>query len=1008
MRGVLRQHLGELAPMRILPRMGTSEAPPSPSAPPGPPAPPFPTHLKGRWQRDWRFGTELVDAAVVSFTADGVFVAGRRSNPARGALWISFRLALATLSFATFVSVIFTCIGITWRACVATSANGGGCDGTWVWFGPLFAVPMLLFGSWVVRRIARRFIEPSVGELVPWAKVQTIATDGRGIDIAATGKFGVFRARLAPRGRRELQLLLAAIRERRLPGGKGGESASMIRSPWLDRGAALTILGLTVWGGMKAEPWVTGAAVAVDRAEDAVPPAMTARALDARGERSCAGSGGSSSGVRASRDGDALVWEVQGSPTGQLELLRMKAGDTRYEVVDRLAAVAGRKAGFFSGGDAGIVVLTAPGLASGPLLAGGRVEDLATASCSGLVEDVALAMPVDAPGLKAERDGDDLIVDAPTLPGPGRFLAVRRRAGTRGGLFRWCEVATRGDDIRTVVADTTGAHFPSFFQGGDDEAVVYFIPTPQFEAARRLAVGGSVQRCLDSESLWASGTATMRAEVVADTRHAMLRWQTGTLAHASPMFAPSASSKAVVRGIVERYRDVRRELQPSQGASDDFDAAFFDAVDWTAFFDIMNFGGEVKTLDGLRAGIASAGGGGSGTYALIRVGEAFLDRFPAEPLRYSARFDVGKAWIDAPTVLALDGEAAVSWHIVGRFVLADVGRHLEDDINAGRVSTFDLVRSVPLILQLTEAGVHIDIQPSNTRKVMVAWLSGDFEYLVDRALKKTAQVLGQGGTFGGDEYSLGGGASAGPSVRMSSLLQNGSEIGWVAQYDAKKVRTSWRLGNTVPGDALLAMSAAYSEGDGSTAGIAIAGGRVNNWLWKPDMGGLVVVATGGRSTFVDMRRGGLLNGRFVRPGSSLADFSTVLRDVQADGGSAFQTYLLAGDGELRLNPDSSSQEIRERRLLALASYKGNPILCVVDLPRGVLRQGYTLYQAAQIAMDALQTPGPAGPGLKVSAVANLDTGARDVMIARDGQGRVVRQGQLPLETATNLFVIEPS
>jgi hypothetical protein len=986
--------------------MGTSVTTPSPPA--APPPPPFPTRLKGTWQRDWRFGTELVDAAVVSFTVDGVFVSGRWSNPIRGAFWISFRLALATLSFATFISVIFTCFGITWRACVTSSVNGGGCDGTWVWFGPLFAMPMLLFGSWVVRRIARRYIEPSVGELVPWAKVQTIATDGRGIDIAAVGKFGAFRARLAPKGKRELQLILAAIHDRRLPGGKGGESGALIRSPWLDRGAALTLLVLTVWGGIKMEPWVTGAAVAVDRPEDAVPPAMTARALDARRERSCAGSGGTASGVRASREGDDLVWEVEGNPAGQVELLRMKAGDARYEVVARLPATAGRKSGFFTGGDAGLVVLAAPGAASGALLAGGRLEDLATASCSGLVEDVALAMPADALGLKAERDGDDLIVDAPSLPGPGRLLAVRRRAGTRGELFRWCEVATNGDDIRTVVAGTSGANFPSFFGGGDDEAVVYFIPTTQFEAARRLAVGGAAQRCLSAESLWASGAASMRAEVTADTQHAMLRWRTGTLAHASPMFVASASSPAVVVGIVERYGDVRSAIRPTPGESDDFDAAFFDAVDWTAVFDVVNFGGDLKTLDRLRAGIASRGGADSGTYALIRVGEAFLDRFPAEPLRYSARFKVGKAWLDAPHALGLNAEAAVSWHIVGRFVLADVGRHLEDDINAGRVGTFDLLRSIPLIYDLTEAGVRIDIQPSNTRKVMVAWLSGDFEYLIDRALKKGAQALGQGGSFGGDKYSLGGGASVGPAVRMSSLLQNGSEIGWVAQYDAKKVRTSWRLGSTVPSGALLAMSAAYSEVEGGTAGIAIAGGRVNNWLWKPDMGGLIVVATSGRSTFIDMRRGGLLNGRFVRPGSSLADFSTVLRDVQSDGGSAFQTYLLAGDGELRLNPDRSSQEIRERRLLALASYKGNPILCVVDLPRGVLRQGYTLYQAAQIAMDALQTPGPAGPGLTVSAVANLDTGARDVMVARDGQGRVVREGQLPLATATNLFVIEPS
>lgn len=988
--------------------MGPSEAPPSSSPPPAPPPPPFPAHLKGHWQRDWRFGSELVDAAVVSFTADGIFVSGRRSNPVRGVVWVGLRIAVAALSLATFISVVFTCIGITWRACVATTAAGGGCDGTWVWFGPLFAVPMLLFGSWVIRRVARRFIEPAVGELVPWVNVQTVATDGRGIDIAARGRFGAFRARLAPKRKRELHSLLTAIRERRLPGGRGGESGSLIRSPWLDRGAALAVLGLTIWGGVKAEPWVTGAALAVERPEDAVPPAMTARALDARSERSCAGSPATASGVRARQEGKDLVWEVDGKPTGQVELLRMKAGDTRYELVDRLPPVSGRKAGFFRGGDAGIVVLAAAGTAVGPLLAGGRVEDLATASCAGLVEDVALAMPAGAAGLEAERDGDDLIVEAPTLTGPGRLLAVRRRPGTRGELFRWCEVATTGDDIHTVVANTAGAHFPSFFQGASDEAVVYFIPTTQFEAARRVAVGGPVQRCLDVETLWASGVATMRSEVRAESGHAMLRWQTGALARATPMFAPSASASSVGNGIVKRYQDVRSALRPPADAEDEFDAAFFDTVDWTAFFDIVNFGGDLQTFDRLRSGIAAAGGADSGSYALIRVGEAFLDRFPAEPLRYSARFKVGKAWLDAPESLGLQGDAATSWRIVGRFVLADVGRHLEDDINQGRVGTLDLLRSAPLMMDLAEAGVRIDVQPSNTRKVMVAWLSGDFEYLVDRALKKAAQALGQGASFGGDAYSLEGGTSIGPTVRMSTLLQNGSEIGWVAQYDATKVRTSWRLGNDVPGDALLAMSAAYSEADGTTAGLAIAGGRVNNWLWKPDMGGMIVVGSRGRPTLLDMRRGGLLHGRFVRPGSSLADFSSVVRGVEADGGSAFQTYLLAGDGELRLNPDRSSQELRERRLLALASYRGNPILCVVDLPRSGLRQGYTLYQAAQIAIDALQTPGTAGPGLKVSAVANLDTGARDVMIARDGGGRIVRQGQLPLATATNLLVIEPS
>ena len=169
---------------------------------------------------------------------------------------------------------------------------------------------------------------------------------------------------------------------------------------------------------------------------------------------------------------------------------------------------------------------------------------------------------------------------------------------------------------------------------------------------------------------------------------------------------------------------------------------------------------------------------------------------------------------------------------------------------------------------------------------------------------------------------------------------------------------------------------------------------------------MIVVGREGNLTFMDMRRGSNLNGYFLRPGSSLVDFSRLLRQVQDDRGSAFQTFLLAGDGELRLNPDRSSQEHRERRLLALARYRNNPIYCVVDLPSEGLRQGYTLYQAAEIAMQALQTPEPAGPGLQVMAVANLDTGAKDFMVAQDGQGRPVRRRQPNGVVPSNLLVLE--
>lgn len=978
--------------------------------PPPPTPPPFtPVHLKGSWQRDWRFGTELVDAAVMSTSAEGIFVSGRRTNPVRGAVWIAFRLGWAIFSLGTFISVVLTCIGITWRACVASAAAGGGCDGTWVWFGPLLAVPGLLLTGWIVRRIVRRFVEPHVAETVPWANVSVIATDGAGIDLAGNARFGSFRARLAPKGRRELRPFLEAIRERRLPGSRGGATGRLIRSRWIDRFAALSLLALTAWGAVRAEPWITGAAVAVERPEDAVPPAMTPRALDARQEHACAGSASSSDGVRARREGDDLAWDVTGQPAGQIALLRMKGGDTRFDVVDRVTAVSGRRAGFFAAdNEAAVVAMLGPSPAAGSVIASGRAEDLAAASCAGLVLDVSLAS-VDVTGsLRAERDGNDLIVEAPSLAGPGRFLAVRRRSGTRGELFRWCEVPADGDNIHTVVATAAGERFPAFFGGGDDEALVYFIPTDKYEAARRLAVGGAVQRCIGAESLVAAKVATTRAEVTADTSHASLRWRTGVRAHASPMFGAEAGPSEVMQGIARRYAEVRASVAPADREDASFDGAFFDAVDWTAVFDRLNFGRDLHALDSLRRGVAAVGGADSGTYALLRVGQAFLERFPAESLRYDARYRVGKAWLEAPTKLGVEGQAAEAWRIGGRFILADIGRHLEDDINGGRVGFIGLLASVPLMVELADAGVRIDIQPSNTRKVLVAWLSGDFEYLVDRALKKAGQTFGQAGDFGDVRYSLVGDGGAGPQVRLSKLLQDGDEIGWVGQYDGRALRARWSVGATVPGDALLAMSAAYTEADGNTTGVSVLDGRVHNWLWKPDMGGLIVLGRSGALDFIDMRRGGTLGGQFLRPGTSLVDFSTLIRHVQDDGGSAFQTYLLAGDGELRLNPDRSSQEIRERRLLALARYGKNPIWCVVDLPSGLVRQGYTLYQAAEIAMQALQTPAPDGPGLKVLAVANLDTGAKDFMIARDGGGRPVRQVQPSGVVPSNLLVIEPS
>lgn len=983
-----------------------AELTPAPSPPP-PKPPPFPTTLTGRWQRDWRLGTELVDDAMLAFTMEGVIIRGRRTNPLRGLLWLLVRLGWSVGAFAAVLSVVLTCIGLTWRSCV--SASSGGCSGTWLWFGPMVALPSIWLTGVVVRWLLRRWLEPRVDELVPWDKVEQVATDGRGIDLVGEGRFGRFRARLDPKRRKQHQGMIAAISERRLPEGKGGDTERLIRSPWLDRAFGGFTLVAVCAGAVWLEPRLTAKAVGIEHPERAVPGELSARALDARMERECRGSTGDSTGVKAERAGADLRWTVEQGGDAQLALLRMKAGDPRFDLVKLESGRSGVFPGFFVGDhEAGIVVALDKGGGGEALLRLGRVEDLAAASCAGLFRDLALAIPDQTPSIPVSRDGDRFIVETNGLPEAGRILVVRRRASPRGSLFRWCEVPAEGDELHTTIIAGQPLHFDHFFQADADEGIALFVPLDGTEALQRLALGGPVQRCLAVESLVAGRLATHRGELRADGDHAELRWRTGARARGTRMFPPGADAAQTLGGIADRYAALRLLSAPGPTEGEAFDQAFFDAVDWSEVLDNVRFAGDSEEIDRLRRRVSTAGGPESGTYALLRLGEAFLTRFPVAADRYDARVRVGEAWLHTPDNLKLDGEGREAWSIVGRFVLADVGRRLEDDLNTGRIGWFESLQRLPLLYTLNENGIRLDVRPSSSRKALQAWVTGDFGYLFDRLLKTLAEKIGHQGQAASSRYALVRSTTIGGAHRLSALTQDGAEIGWVGLYDARKLKVSWSGDSRPPGEALLAMSAAYTDEDGRSSGVAIRAGAMQNWLWKPDLGGLVVVDEDGGVHLLDMRRGGSLFGRFLRPGASLVDFSTVLRTVQARHGSAFQTHLLAGGGVLRLNPDRASQQVRERRLLVLAHYRANTILCVVDLPAGGIRQGFTLHDAADIAKHALETPeAQGGPGLKVEAIANLDTGAKDFLVARDGKGGVARLKAPETVVPSNLLLFTP-
>jgi len=127
----------------------------------------------------------------------------------------------------------------------------------------------------------------------------------------------------------------------------------------------------------------------------------------------------------------------------------------------------------------------------------------------------------------------------------------------------------------------------------------------------------------------------------------------------------------------------------------------------------------------------------------------------------------------------------------------------------------------------------------------------------------------------------------------------------------------------------------------------------------------------------------------------------LLEWLRRDGASAFQTHLLAHDGVLTIDSSKSSGELRERRLLVQAAYRGHPIVAVVDIP-GAHRQ--SLFEAAVTAYSALRSPEEdGGPGLEVQAIANLDVGSYDILEAWDTRGNSLRTGRVGLSQAMNLL-----
>jgi hypothetical protein len=389
----------------------------------------------------------------------------------------------------------------------------------------------------------------------------------------------------------------------------------------------------------------------------------------------------------------------------------------------------------------------------------------------------------------------------------------------------------------------------------------------------------------------------------------------------------------------------------------------------------------------------------------------------ARPVRgdYHPRLDLAEAWLQVRLgttwkrgglTITVPKEAAPTYDIIGRYLLLDVANHLERDLNAGRAGAPWDLNSLAAQLRLLGHDIVIDVEVSSARKVLWAWVTGNWEYIVDRLFKKAQSTVVGASSMSGSAFRLGEGWSNGADKRTADLIRNANTIGWVALADPARVRPTWEhygpAGPAQRPDAFLVAAASYVTAAGATSGLAVQRGEVLNYTISPKLGGLVVFSETDRPVAIlDLKRGGRLPGlpREIRALRSLEDFDLLIRWLEQHKASAFQTHVLFAEGEPRIRSGQASEEQRERRLLVEGRYRGRPLMAIVDLPGGT--GGYTLFQAMEIAHGGLTAQ---DPGWEVVGIANLDVGSYDILEVRAEGGDVVRQGPVGVERAHNLVV----
>lgn len=242
------------------------------------------------------------------------------------------------------------------------------------------------------------------------------------------------------------------------------------------------------------------------------------------------------------------------------------------------------------------------------------------------------------------------------------------------------------------------------------------------------------------------------------------------------------------------------------------------------------------------------------------------------------------------------------------------------------------------------------------------------------------------------------------------LDKNNSEVGQAIWLQRPEVKAVYFAYDDVPkkyrvysasNNVVLATTGGFTNNFLQPEGLTIENGNVVNAVMMHDRHGLVMISNGGIHVLnLKNDTSKLPPGQqsIDNPLRSLIAYSKLLQWCRANKATVFQTQLVSFSNTLTIDKAKARLQLRERRLLALAS---DPQTKEVHHVIFNITNQQNLADISGEIFAMLATRGK-----KVEAVVNLDVGAYDILNVFDENGVVLPdvKGPVDIGKATNLIV----